>query len=1115
MSELALQLIAENKKTRATRLDLGNCGLTELPLEVLECVWVEELILSSKWWDYDLEKNENSRQTSQNKGEANKITALPPNLINLTLLKKLVISRNQISDLSPIEHLTKLQILLCNSNQIADLSPIAHLTNLQQLDCSSNQISDLSPIATLTNLQTLWCESNQISDLSPISPLTNLQEFSCDSNHIADLSPIATLTNLQIFACQYNQISDLSPFSILTNLQEIWCSFNQISNLSPIATLANLQTLYCQSNQISDLSPITTVNNLQRLDFDSNEISDLSPIATLTNLQKLYCSDNQISDLSPISSLTNLQKLLCESNQISDLSPITFLTNLQEIDCNSNQIKKIFPLTQLASLYIFNVKGCPIEDCPSDIYQQGNIELLRQYFKSPLSLLTDTRKDVKLILLGNSAAGKTSLLHYLKTGHFLATRDSTHGLEVHRWLPNPDRFPDLADIAVSIWDFGGQEYYHDAYRLFMSDNAVYLLLWDSETNFNGRRSTCLRTGEPNEDLEHFERKYWLDTVRHYGGKDKDTPLLVIQNKTDLKQGKQRLAQNLHDEFDINESLHISLKEGCENPKSRDGLLLQHFELELSKILVDTADKVPLPKDWLDIRQSILDLQEGKTGSPFERYLAQDGSILRPDFNKACRELLGSNTSISLEGVINTFKRGGVVIYLPESDRLKKRIFLKPAQLAERIYSVLKKQVLDLGGEFDPVEVFKHDEDFKDVFIEVAQNLDLIFPHPRKAGWFIAPQYLPDSHPIEDLFKIAAHGAWDAAFWLRVPLFYYKKLLHHLILHYAADPSTEARHFWKHGIVFIKDRLRVVIKGLYPAEDEQEGVILIGVEPSQSGHRVLQKEIFEQCLSLFNQAQENLILKEILELEIKNSIFYLGPDTRSEEGFPNKGTDPKFLAQLEISKDNQYFVSYTALVDANNRDEIRVMATNKAGDSNTLLLREVEALLARPPRRAKKVFLSYSHNNTHWLGRLRTHLGGLRRSKEIEVWTDQETLPGEQWDKVILEKLKEADVFIMLLSADFISSEYIWNKELKNAFEDYKTKGKILIPVYTEPFDLHALPGIHEVIDKDGHVQSLKIQDFDIIPKDASGQLKAISLWANHDEAFMVVATQIRAALKGK
>ena len=201
--------------------------------------------------------------------------------------------------------------------------------------------------------------------------------------------------------------------------------------------------------------------------------------------------------------------------------------------------------------------------------------------------------------------------------------------------------------------------------------------------------------------------------------------------------------------------------------------------------------------------------------------------------------------------------------------------------------------------------------------------------------------------------------------------------------------------------------------------------------------------------------------------------------------------------------------------ANRGDEIRVIATNKAGESDMLLLREVEALLPRPPRRAKKVFLSYSHNNTHWLGRLRTYLGGLRRSKEIEVWTDQEILPGEQWDQVMMEKLKESDVFIMLLSADFISSEYIWDKELKNAFDDYKKTGKILIPIYTEPFDLYALPGIVEVPDKEGNVQSLKIQDFEIIPKDTSGHLKAISSWANHEEAFTAVATRVREALKGK
>src|SRR5262245_6019345 len=53
MSSLALQLIAENKRSRATFLDLGNCGLTEVPAEVGELVWLESLSLASEWYEWD------------------------------------------------------------------------------------------------------------------------------------------------------------------------------------------------------------------------------------------------------------------------------------------------------------------------------------------------------------------------------------------------------------------------------------------------------------------------------------------------------------------------------------------------------------------------------------------------------------------------------------------------------------------------------------------------------------------------------------------------------------------------------------------------------------------------------------------------------------------------------------------------------------------------------------------------------------------------------------------------------------------------------------------------------------------------------------------------------
>lgn len=50
MSELALKLIREAKETKAKTLDSGNCGLTELPDELFELVWLEELYLSTQSW---------------------------------------------------------------------------------------------------------------------------------------------------------------------------------------------------------------------------------------------------------------------------------------------------------------------------------------------------------------------------------------------------------------------------------------------------------------------------------------------------------------------------------------------------------------------------------------------------------------------------------------------------------------------------------------------------------------------------------------------------------------------------------------------------------------------------------------------------------------------------------------------------------------------------------------------------------------------------------------------------------------------------------------------------------------------------------------------------------
>ena len=90
MSELALKLIREAKETKAKKLDLGNCGLTELPEELFELVWLEELYLSKKSWLYNFETEEDKDFRSQNQGEQNNIQQLSSKINQLSQLKILL-----------------------------------------------------------------------------------------------------------------------------------------------------------------------------------------------------------------------------------------------------------------------------------------------------------------------------------------------------------------------------------------------------------------------------------------------------------------------------------------------------------------------------------------------------------------------------------------------------------------------------------------------------------------------------------------------------------------------------------------------------------------------------------------------------------------------------------------------------------------------------------------------------------------------------------------------------------------------------------------------------------------------------------------------------------------
>src|SRR6202022_3571589 len=94
----------------------------------------------------------------------------------------------------------------------------------------------------------------------------------------------------------------------------------------------------------------------------------------------------------------------------------------------------------------------------------------------------------------------------------------------------------------------------------------------------------------------------------------------------------------------------------------------------------------------------------------------------------------------------------------------------------------------------------------------------------------------------------------------------------------------------------------------------------------------------------------------------------------------------------------------------------------------------------------KVFISYSHSDAEWLQRLQVHLRPLVRTSTIALWADTKITPGSKWQDEIGRALAATKVAILLVSADFMASDYIAGRELPALLEASEKDGAIILLV---------------------------------------------------------------------
>jgi hypothetical protein len=111
--------------------------------------------------------------------------------------------------------------------------------------------------------------------------------------------------------------------------------------------------------------------------------------------------------------------------------------------------------------------------------------------------------------------------------------------------------------------------------------------------------------------------------------------------------------------------------------------------------------------------------------------------------------------------------------------------------------------------------------------------------------------------------------------------------------------------------------------------------------------------------------------------------------------------------------------------------------------------------ARPP----SVFVSYSHRDRDWLDRLRVHLKPLERNGSIGVWDDTRLAAGQAWHDEIRQALAAAAVAVLLVSADFLASDFIADEELPPLLAAAERRGVPILPLYLSPCRIAAVPAL--------------------------------------------------------
>lgn len=790
------KIIYENLSQNDTYLDLGSLGLNEVPEEIKAIRTLTNIDLSF-----------------------NELDHLPDWLFEFNYLIDIDLSFNRFSEL-PLQ--------------------LFGMKSLLKVSLSYNRIYNAK----------FWSFENSTLEILDLSN-NGLQEIPKN---------ISEFIGIRRLILRGNKISSLPNWiDNLKKLNAIDLSKNQIRKFPDFSSFKFLQGLDLRSNNIHILpKSINRLKNLQKLGLSDNKLRQLpNEFGKLKKIQKLSLSRNDFTKVPDcIQGLENLNNFSIAECNIKDI-PVWFkdMNNLKTIDFSKTQITDLFNLKDLLSkglrieVKTFDniwstgllIAGCNVKNPPPEILKQGSKSVLNYWEQISVQGTTEELNEVKLIIVGEGATGKTTLFNKLTIPNYIVKGkviDETHGINIYEGLEYIHKSEVEFKLFINIWDFGGQEIQYMTHQFFLTPKSLYVLMMDS------------RREAPN-------LPYWLKIVSLLGKDElnpyEKIPLLLVFNNRKDKPGK---SPQYHDilryyENDLDAS-YIEVDLGI------DGLKWDYLKNSIFNNLANLPIvKSPVPKQWKPIRDAL------------RKEALSNNSINFNRFSQICSKFNIKNEEDQLL-LSSYFHQLGTILHFQRDNTLFDFIILKPEWAVKGVYSVLKNKEIEKNkGRFCESEIYNilKDEGYsrmdtkKILQLMSKSKFDICYKSSKNS--FVAAQLLPEDAP-----SYKWHNEDGSLKFRFLYPFMPKGLISRLIVRLSEhlDKNSSGEEIvWKKGGVFLFNKDGFTSRILVKEDDSesQSGLrqIIIDVLGDRYYRKYALQKIRDEIQTIHNEWFNNIKYEE--------------------------------------------------------------------------------------------------------------------------------------------------------------------------------------------------------------------------------------------------------------